>query len=132
MQVPALDLDPVVPRDGSESADERVARLLPASDQYIYAHGTRGAASWRVIRVKGSAGVRGIYEMPASVATSVLFGSPTKPVWVEVRATAIEPVTECHSGGPRFIGATLADGFGSMTSTAFSTDLPRPAGPPKP
>jgi hypothetical protein len=122
----------VVPRDGSESASQRTARLLAADGQYVYAEGTRGPASWRVIRVKGSASVRCIYELPAAVAASIQFGSPTKPVWVEVRGTGTEPVTECHSGGPRFIGATLADGFGAMTSTAFSTNLPRSVGPPKP
>ena len=85
-----------------------------------------------MIRVKGSATVRGLYEMPASVATTTAFGGPTKPVWVEVTGTGTEPVTECHSGGPRYIGASLADGFGSMTSTAFSTGLPRLPLPPKP
>jgi hypothetical protein len=122
----------VVPREDGETASERSARLLPASAQYIYGQGTRGSAVWRVIRVRGSATVRGIYEMPASVNTSNAFGSPKKPVWVEVTGTGTEPVTECHSGGPRYIGSTLSDGFGSMTSTAFSTGLPRLALPPKP
>jgi hypothetical protein len=122
----------VVSREGSESADDHVARLLPATEQYVYARGTRASASWRVIRVRGGATVRGIYAMPTSVATSALFGSPRRPVWLEVSGTGTEPVSECHSGGPRFIGATLADAFGAMTSTAFSTNLPRPSGPPAP
>jgi hypothetical protein len=122
----------VVSRVGGESADDHVARLLPATEQYVYARGTRASSSWRVIRVRGSATVRGLYAMPTSVATSALFGSPRRPVWLEVRGTGTEPVRECHSGGPRFIGATLADAFGAMTSTAFSTNLPRPSGPPAP
>jgi hypothetical protein len=122
----------VVSRTGSESADERVNRLLPASQQYVYARGTRASASWRVIRVRGSATVRGRYVMPTSIATGATFDSPRRPVWLEVTGTGTEPVRECHSGGPRYIGATLADAFGAMTSTAFSTDLPRPAAPPAP
>ena len=122
----------VVARDATETAGQRVARLRPATSQYIYAQGTRASAAWRVIRVKGSASVRGIWVSPTSLRTSVLFGTPTTPVWLEVRGTADEHVEECHSGGPRYIGQSLADAFGAMTGTAFATDLPRPALPPNP
>ena len=122
----------VVERSGDETAAARAARLAPATPQYVYAEGTRASAAWRVTRLKGSQNVRGIYVMPGAIGTSTLFGAPTKPVWIEVRGTANEHVAECHSGGPRYIGDSLATAFGAMTSTAFATRLPRAPLPPKP
>ena len=109
----------VVARGPAETAQERTVRLRPASRQYVYAEGTRASAAWRVIRVKGTANVQGIYIAPGSVRTGPQFDSPSIPAWIEVRATANDHVSECHSGGPRYIGDSLAEAFGAMTSTAF-------------
>lgn len=122
----------VVERVPGETATARAAALLPAGSRYVNAQGTRASASWRVIRVRGSAKVRGIYLTPANVGTSLLLGTPITPVWLQVRAAANDHVEECHSGGPRYIGDSLAVAFGAMTGTAFALGLPRPVSPPPP
>lgn len=123
----------VVPRTGDENAGERAARLYRgASSQFVYSTGTRASAAWRVIRVKGSANVRGIYVLPVNLRTSFAFDTPITPAWLEVRATANDHSEECHSGGPRYIGATLAEAFGAASATAFGTNLKRLPLPPKP
>lgn len=85
-----------------------------------------------MIRVQGSANVRGIWALPVSLRTTNAFDGTTKAAWLEVRGTANEHTDECHSGGPRYIGDSLAKAFGAMSGTAFSVDLPRLALPPKP
>lgn len=122
----------VVTRDAAESATDHVARVQPATTQYVYASGTRSSAAWRVIRVRGSANVRGIWALPVSLRTTIAFDSPAVPAWLEVRGTANEHTEECHSGGPRYIGQVLAVAFGAMSGTAFATDLPRLPLPPRP
>ena len=76
--------------------------------------------------------MRGIWALPVSLRTTNAFDGPTRPAWLEVRGTANEHTEECHSGGPRYIGDSLAKAFGAMSGTAFSTDLPRLALPPRP
>lgn len=122
----------VVTRTEGESSTVHAAAALPATSQYVYTQGTRNSAAWRIIRVKGTANVRGIWVLPANLRTTNAFSGPTKPAWLEVRGTGIEHTDACHSGGPRYIGDSLAQAFGAMSGTAFSTDLPRLALPPKP
>lgn len=123
----------VAARSGDETAGERAAGIYRgASSQFVYSTGTRSSAAWRVIRVKGSANVRGIYVLPVNLRTSFAFDAPTTPAWLEVRAIANDHSEECHSGGPRYIGATLAEAFGAASATAFGTNLKRLPLPPKP
>lgn len=122
----------IVPRREGDDAAAHNAERLPAGRQYVYAHGTRASAAWRVIRVKGSANVRGIWTLPVNLRTTNAFDGSTKPAWLEIRGIANEHTDECHSGGPRYIGDSLARAFGAMSGTAFSVDLPRLQGPPKP
>lgn len=123
----------VVARSGDETAADRVARLRPAaSSANIYAQGTRDSAAWRVVRLKGSPRVRGIYVNPANLQTTNAIDGPRVRAWLEVRGTANDHADECHSGGPRYVGASLAQAFGAMTGTAFSVDLPRLTPPPAP
>jgi hypothetical protein len=128
MSIPA-DVDA---RDSSESASQRVARLLPARSDYIYAQGTRNTAAWRVVRLRGSANVRAIWVLPVNLRTGFAFDAPRTPAWLEIRGIANEHADECHSGGPRYVGDVLADAFGAMSATAFSTNLPRTPLPPAP
>ncbi len=123
----------VVARTAGETAAQRVAAGRPGSGPYVYAQGTRDSASWRVVRLKGTANVRALWIAPASLKTSRALRLPTIPAWLEVRGTANEHTDiACHSGGPRSIGASFSDAFGAMTGTAFSTNLPRTIGPPPP
>ena len=117
-------------RPPGTTAADRAAGLVPGTGPYVYAQGTRGSSAWRVVRLRGSAHLRGIWLAPVGLRTTNSFQSPTVPAWLEVRGTADDHTAECHSGGPRYIGSVLATAFGAMTGTAFSTDLPRLTAPP--
>ena len=90
----------VVARAEGESASVHAASALPAGSQYVYTQGTRESAAWRIIRVKGTANVRGIWTLPVSLRTTNAFNGPTKPAWLEVSGAAAEHTQECHSGWP--------------------------------
>jgi len=102
--------------DGDGEATERARRLLPASEQYTYGFGTRGRASWRVIRVKGADTVRGLLTAAMSGWPGA---GPGERVWIEVRADS-RAATGCHTGGIReSVAFVVADAFGGMRATAF-------------
>ena len=85
---------------------------------------------------QGRANVRGIYEMPGGVGTRRRSEADEAGLG-RGHGHGERAVAECHSGGPRYIGDSLADGFGAMTSTAFSTGSrgrrcrPSPDPPPR-
>lgn len=92
-------------------AAERAAALLPAGAAYVRAYGTRERAAFRVIRVKGSATVRGVIVQPLSQAANQ--GLPAdRWLYAEISAVATaDPRRECHAGGPRSVADAIADTF---------------------
>jgi hypothetical protein len=101
----------------NETAAVRVARLLPASGGLLLDNGTRTNRAWRVARTSGSSTVTGLLERPApSVRTQPAGGR----AWLEVRFTArADPSRECHSGGPRTVGAQTGDALATAVVGGF-------------
>jgi hypothetical protein len=101
----------------SETAAARVARVLPASGGTALDSGTRRNFAWSVLKVRGSDTVRGVLERPApSIKTQPAGGR----AWLEVRFTATaDPSRECHSGGPRTIGAQFGDALATAAVGGF-------------
>jgi hypothetical protein len=103
--------------DASEPAAARVARLRPATGPLLLDSGTRSNAAWRVVRTRGESTVRGLLVRPApSVKTQPANGR----VWLEVRFLArAQPGRECHSGGPRTVGAQTGDALATAVVGGF-------------
>jgi hypothetical protein len=101
----------------SEAAAARVARIQPASGGTVLDSGTRRNFAWSVLRRRGSDTVTGLLERPApSVKTQPAGGR----VWLEVRFTArADPSRECHSGGPRTVGAQSGDALATTAVGGF-------------
>jgi len=95
----------------SGTSTDRATDLLPATSAYVRAYGTREAAAFRVIRVPGSATVRGVLVQPLSDRFTE--GMPNlHKVYAEISATATaDPKKECHAGGPRTVADAIADSF---------------------
>jgi len=90
--------------DVRETSAARIVRLLPATGRYVRDEGTRGTASWRVIRASGSTLTTGILTKTATTIRTQPAGGV---VWLELRAVAT-PTRSCHSGGPREVAAGIA------------------------
>jgi hypothetical protein len=102
-----------------QSADERVAEMLPASPAYVQAYGTRESAAFRAIRVKGTPEVRALLVQPLPTRSTPGV-EPEKRIYAEVSATGIaDPKQECHSGGPRSVADALADAFAAGSVGGF-------------
>jgi hypothetical protein len=103
--------------DASETAAARVARLVPTTGPRLLDVGTRSNRAWRVARATGSQAVTGLLVRPApSVKTQPAGGR----VWLEVRVTATpDPSRECHSGGPRTVGAQTGDALATASLGGF-------------
>jgi hypothetical protein len=101
----------------SESAAARVERVQPASGGTALDSGTRRNFAWSVLKVRGSDTVRGVLERPApSMKTQPAGGR----AWLEVRFTATaDPSRECHSGGPRTVGAQFGDALATTAVGGF-------------
>jgi hypothetical protein len=93
----------------SEAAAARVARIQPASGGTVLDSGTRRNFAWSVPRRRGSDTVTGLKTQPAGGR-----------VWLEVRFTArADPSRECHSGGPRTVGAQSGDALATTAAGGF-------------
>jgi hypothetical protein len=104
--------------DASEPAATRVARLAPAAtSRHLLDSGTRTNRAWRVVRASGAQSVSGLLVRPApSVKTQPAGGR----VWLEVRFRATpDPRRECHSGGPRTVGAQTGDALATASVGGF-------------
>jgi hypothetical protein len=103
--------------DASEPAAARVARLRPATGPLLLDSGTRSNAAWRVVRTPGESTVRGLLVRPAPSVK----GQPANGrVWLEVRFLArAQPGRECHSGGPRTVGARFGDALATTAVGGF-------------
>jgi hypothetical protein len=103
--------------DAGEPAATRVARLLPATGPLLLDNGTRSNAAWRVARTSGASTVTGLLVRPAP---SVKAQPATGRVWLEVRFVArADPSRECHSGGPRTVGAQTGDALATARVGGF-------------
>ena len=103
--------------DVDEPAAARVARLLPGSGRLVLDTGTRTNAAWRVVRTSGTDTVTALLVRPAP---TVKAQSLTGRVWLEVRFVArVDPRTECHSGGPRTVGAQAGDALATAALGGF-------------
>ena len=100
-----------------ETATARVERLLPATGGLLLDNGTRTNRAWRVARTSGSSTVTGLLERPAPTVKTQPAGGR---VWLEVRFTArADPSRECHSGGPRTVGAQTGDALATAVVGGF-------------
>jgi hypothetical protein len=101
----------------SETATARVARIQPASAGTVLDSGNRRDFAWSVLRLRGTDTVSGLLERPApSVRTQPAGGQ----LWLEVRFTATaDPRRECHSGGPRTVGAQTGDALATTVVGGF-------------
>jgi hypothetical protein len=103
--------------DISEPAAARVARLLSGTGALVLDTGTRSNAAWRVVRTSGQSTVTGLLVRPAP---SVKAQPPAGRVWLEVRFVArADPSRECHSGGPRTVGAQSGDALATAGVGGF-------------
>jgi hypothetical protein len=103
--------------DVAEPAADRVARLAPETGRRLLDVGTRSDAAWRVVRPTGSQAISAVLVRPApTVKTQPAPGR----VWLEVRIAATpDPRTECHSGGPRTVGAEAGDALATARVGGF-------------
>jgi hypothetical protein len=100
-----------------ESAAARVERVLPGSGGTVLDNGTRRDFAWSVLKARGSDTVRGVLERPAPSMKTQPAGARA---WLEVRFTATaDPGRECHSGGPRSVGAQLGDALATAAVGGF-------------
>jgi len=101
----------------SEPATSRVERIQPASGGTVLDSGNRRNFAWGVLRARGSDTVTGLLERPAPSIRTQPTGAR---VWLEVRFTArADPSRECHSGGPRTVGAQSGDALATAVVGGF-------------
>jgi hypothetical protein len=101
----------------SETATARVERIQPASAGTLLDSGNRRNFAWGVLRRRGSDTVTGLLERPAPTVKTQPTGGR---VWLEVRFTArADPSRECHSGGPRTVGAQTGDALATAGVGGF-------------
>jgi hypothetical protein len=100
-----------------ENATARVERVLPGSGGTLLDSGNRRNFAWSVQRARGADTVRGVLERPAP---SVRTQPAAARVWLELRFTATaDPRRECHSGGPRTVGAQTGDALATAAIGGF-------------
>jgi hypothetical protein len=100
-----------------ESAAGRIERVQPASTGRLLDSGNRRDFAWQVLRQRGSDTVTGLLERPAPSVKTQPAGAR---VWLEVRFTArADPSRECHSGGPRTVGAQTGDALATAALGGF-------------
>ena len=101
----------------AESAAARVERVQPSSGGTVLDSGTRRNFAWSVLRARGSDTVTGLLERPAPSMKTQPAGARA---WLEVRFTArADPSRECHSGGPRTVGAQFGDALATAAVGGF-------------
>jgi hypothetical protein len=101
----------------SETATARVERVQPASGGTMLDNGARRNFAWSVLKVRGSDTVNAVLERPAPSMKTQPSGARA---WLQVRfiATA-DPSRECHSGGPRTVGAQFGDALSTAAVGGF-------------
>jgi hypothetical protein len=101
----------------AESAAARVERVQPSSGGTVLDSGTRRNFAWSVLRARGSNTVTGLLERPAPSMKTQPAGARA---WLEVRFTArADASRECHSGGPRTVGAQTGDALATAAVGGF-------------
>lgn len=100
-----------------ENATARVQRVLPITTGPVLDSGNRGNFAWAVLRRRGTDTVTGLLERPAPSVRTQPAGAR---IWLEVRFTATaDPSRECHSGGPRTVGAQTGDALATAVVGGF-------------
>jgi hypothetical protein len=111
-----VTISAVAVADAPEDPVARVTRLLPGTGRGLVDHGTRTNAAYRVVRASN----RGVDALLVKPAPTVRQQPAPRIVWIELRAiAAIDSRTECHSGGPRTVGALLGDAFAAARVGGF-------------
>jgi hypothetical protein len=101
----------------NETATARVEAALPIASGTVLDSGNRRDFAWGVLRRRGTATVIGVLERPAPSVRTQPAGAR---VWLEVRFTATpDPSRECHSGGPRTVGAQSGDALATAVAGGF-------------